>query len=322
MVKKILFLVVTCIGFHLSAQTAISGQVDVEGESYKLRVKLAKLDVDHINDLKFAKPVAWATLKKDGSFTFDKKHISNKDAVYRIYVNRVEEVLKDTISNGTTFILSKTDKIHFYRTAPPFADYSTTNAADKEWKKLQAFETELLQSRLAQEDGENQYKSYAKDSLRILMVKLIGVKQLEKKGLLEQDISKNSDFYLALLSELKESEMPAKNYVFLENRLAFLTQNIIKEKYAWSKIINYVLGFLVFGLIGFLILRRKKEPLVVPLSRQEQNIQNLIVKGKTNKEIANELFISLSTVKTHITNIYSKLQVSNRQELLQKAQNS
>ncbi|HDZ13708.1 MAG TPA: response regulator transcription factor [Pricia sp.] len=38
------------------------------------------------------------------------------------------------------------------------------------------------------------------------------------------------------------------------------------------------------------------------------------------KEIANELFISLSTVKTHITNIYGKLKVSGRQELLRRFQ--
>jgi len=48
----------------------------------------------------------------------------------------------------------------------------------------------------------------------------------------------------------------------------------------------------------------------------------LILQGKSNKEIANELFISLSTVKTHITNIYNKLKVSSRQELLRKTQNS
>ncbi|HET7361516.1 MAG TPA: LuxR C-terminal-related transcriptional regulator [Salinimicrobium sp.] len=50
----------------------------------------------------------------------------------------------------------------------------------------------------------------------------------------------------------------------------------------------------------------------VRLSKQENTIKNLIVEGKTNKEIANELFISPST---HITNIYSKLQISGRKEL-------
>jgi transcriptional antiterminator len=45
-------------------------------------------------------------------------------------------------------------------------------------------------------------------------------------------------------------------------------------------------------------------------------------KKKSNKEIATELFISVSTVKTHITNIYKKLAVVNRTELVTRFTNS
>lgn len=312
-------LILSWIG--ISAQSAISGQLNLDEASYEPKVMLEKLHVDHIDDFKLATPIAWARLENDGSFFFDKKHVSEKDAIYRIYVNKMEKALKGMSAIGVTFILSKSDTIHFKKSAIPFAEYTITNKADQEWKKLQAFETELLQSQLAHVEGEKQFQGYAKDSLRILMVKLIGVKQLEQKGLLEQDISKNSGFYLALLTELEESEIPIENYLFLENHLAFLTKDIVEEKYAWSKIINFILGFVVVGLAGFVVSRRRKKPVLVSLSRQERNIQNLIAQGKSNKEIANELFISLSTVKTHITNIYGKLKVSNRQELLRKTQN-
>ena len=320
MKKRNLFYLLLISSVSLSAQSAISGQLNLEVENFEPKVHLAKLDVDHINDFQFAKQVAWTSLKKDGSFTFDKKHISDKDEAYRIYVNKVEEALKDTIASGATFILSKSDNIYFHKTERPFTEYTSTNEADKEWKKLQSFKVELSRSQVTQEVEENQFKNYTKDSLRILMVKLIGVKQLQEKGLLEQDITKNSDFYLALLAELKESEMPAKNYQFLEKRLAFLTQDLIEAKYTWSKIINFVLVFLVMGLAGYAVLRRK-EPAIDCLSRQERHIQKLIVQGKTNKEIANELFISISTVKTHITHIYRKLKVASRQELFRKMQN-
>ncbi|MDD4220346.1 MAG: helix-turn-helix transcriptional regulator [Sphaerochaetaceae bacterium] len=49
-------------------------------------------------------------------------------------------------------------------------------------------------------------------------------------------------------------------------------------------------------------------------SREEEIIEQL-VQGKTNHEIAEHLFISTNTVKTHIKNIYSKLKVSNRVQL-------
>ena len=38
----------------------------------------------------------------------------------------------------------------------------------------------------------------------------------------------------------------------------------------------------------------------------------LMAEGKSNQEIADELFISLKTVKTHVSNILSKLQVQDR----------
>jgi len=52
-------------------------------------------------------------------------------------------------------------------------------------------------------------------------------------------------------------------------------------------------------------------------SDRESQITRLLIQGKTNFEIAQELFISVNTVKTHIKNIYSKLKISNRVQLIQ-----
>nr|MDH3098629.1 response regulator transcription factor [Bacillus velezensis] len=48
------------------------------------------------------------------------------------------------------------------------------------------------------------------------------------------------------------------------------------------------------------------------LTKRELEILCLVAEGKTNKEIGEELFITIKTVKTHITNILSKLDVSDR----------
>ena len=50
------------------------------------------------------------------------------------------------------------------------------------------------------------------------------------------------------------------------------------------------------------------------LSAKELQILKLIAEGKTNKEIAAIQFIEISTVKTHINNIYTKLSIKNRKE--------
>lgn len=53
-----------------------------------------------------------------------------------------------------------------------------------------------------------------------------------------------------------------------------------------------------------------------PLTDREQGVLQLILTGKSNKEIAASLFITESTVKTHAHNIYSKYDVASRAELI------
>lgn len=54
------------------------------------------------------------------------------------------------------------------------------------------------------------------------------------------------------------------------------------------------------------------------LSRREQEIIMVLAKGFRYKEIADQLFLSQETIRTHIRNIYEKLQVNSRSEALKK----
>ena len=51
------------------------------------------------------------------------------------------------------------------------------------------------------------------------------------------------------------------------------------------------------------------------LSQREREVMKLIARGYTYKEVARELFISIKTVETHVSNVLRKLQLSNRHEL-------
>ena len=63
------------------------------------------------------------------------------------------------------------------------------------------------------------------------------------------------------------------------------------------------------------------EVLYDKLTLKEREILGLIKEGKANKEIANQLFIGVSTVKSHINKIYSKLEVRSRKEVVSKIKN-
>jgi two-component system, NarL family, response regulator LiaR len=55
------------------------------------------------------------------------------------------------------------------------------------------------------------------------------------------------------------------------------------------------------------------------LSKRELEILSLLAQGHSNQEIATNLFISLSTVKTHLQNIFEKLEVKRRTQAIEKA---
>ena len=61
--------------------------------------------------------------------------------------------------------------------------------------------------------------------------------------------------------------------------------------------------------------RKPRQP-VEPLTRREEEAVVAVARGRTNSEIADELHISLSTVKTHLTSVMAKLGARNRVEIV------
>ncbi len=53
-------------------------------------------------------------------------------------------------------------------------------------------------------------------------------------------------------------------------------------------------------------------PCLVELTACEKRVLELIIEGKSNIEIAEHLYLSLSTIKTHVRNIFGKFGVNNR----------
>ncbi len=52
------------------------------------------------------------------------------------------------------------------------------------------------------------------------------------------------------------------------------------------------------------------------LSNREAEVAELVSKGLSNKEVANQLFVTEKTVKFHLTNIYKKMSVKSRAQLI------
>ncbi|MBA2499929.1 MAG: response regulator transcription factor [Chitinophagaceae bacterium] len=57
------------------------------------------------------------------------------------------------------------------------------------------------------------------------------------------------------------------------------------------------------------------------LNNREYEVLQLLAKGLSNADIATNLFLSLSTIKTHISNLYFKMDVKSRTQAITKAKN-
>ncbi len=66
-------------------------------------------------------------------------------------------------------------------------------------------------------------------------------------------------------------------------------------------------------------LKRSRRPLAEPLTERETQIIKMLVEGKSNKAIGNLLGMGEGTVKSHLRNIYRKLQVRTRAEAAAQA---
>ncbi len=63
----------------------------------------------------------------------------------------------------------------------------------------------------------------------------------------------------------------------------------------------------------------EKIQLEIDIRRRELDTLKLIAEDLSNQEIADQLFISLNTVKTHVRHIFLKLEVDNRNQAVSKA---
>jgi DNA-binding CsgD family transcriptional regulator len=66
-------------------------------------------------------------------------------------------------------------------------------------------------------------------------------------------------------------------------------------------------------------IRNEKQLEQSGISSREYEVLELMAQGYSNQEIAEKLFVSLNTIKTHITNIFLKLEVKRRTQAVQRA---
>jgi len=127
-------------------------------------------------------------------------------------------------------------------------------------------------------------------SLAIIFLLLVIVKQKkEKSDLLLEQKNKEIQYYIEQLNLVKENTVAT-------SKKAKKKKVDLNEKFCYDLSKMY------------------------DLTKREGEILQLICQGKSNEDIAEELFISKNTVKSHIRHLYEKLDVKNRHDVIRKIQ--
>ncbi|HET7579830.1 MAG TPA: LuxR C-terminal-related transcriptional regulator [Bacillales bacterium] len=95
----------------------------------------------------------------------------------------------------------------------------------------------------------------------------------------------------------------------------------LKRKFRYQTLATGIIHFFNGLVKGHLETEMTTDPLLLAkekLSNQEYKVLKLLMKGQSNRDIAEQLYVSIETVKSHCKNIYKKLNLKGRKEVLMK----
>nr|WP_319268810.1 helix-turn-helix transcriptional regulator [uncultured Draconibacterium sp.] len=346
--KKLVYIILSLFIASSSSALEIKGTIDLS-DQWQPKVFLALLNTP--NDIFVASPdfiIAETFINPNGSFEINTQSVPNDQRFYRLYLvqgdNASVEFSATQNKNYFHLLLNRQSQVELSATTQNNSlevvqlDGSDDTKAifdfDEKFREQNrelSGELPKAQSTFLSQELETFIHSVVADA-RNPYVGLYAIYHIEDK---ETDFLRNSDFYFNFQKRL-EDELPVTPYTeayseLLDELVGFrefvCEMPGVQPKWKdWLMIIEAVIILILLViLIGFykqLKKMRKREndstnnlkPLYEGLTLKQQEILSLLAAGKTNKEIAQELFVELSTVKTHINNIYRQLGVSNRKE--------
>jgi DNA-binding CsgD family transcriptional regulator len=271
-----------------------------------------------------------ATIDSAGRFSFTGKNLPDSDRLYRLHVCKTGDPLSTIIIGGNEenhihFIMNNNSQITAYPDSMLlFHNYRFNNEANvilnemseqiRFWKTHQ--KTNGLRSReFNQAELEIYLKTFV-DTCHWSLLQLIALNELD----IEANYDINKELYYKVKHKLAGQDSGSPYYKAFDQQLAFIdfkTKSTSTSSAYWWLILP--VAFVLFGVIRLVMSpgsKRKLNNKLLALSLQERKIFDLLVDGLSNKEISSHLHIELSTVKSHVYNIYSKLDIKSRKEVV------
>lgn len=321
---KLLFILIIGLSCSkLKSQPGIYGHLVIDTSYWKPVAYLSLIpDLTQMNKMSRDMIIDYAPINSSGDFKFTTSYLPKKDNLYRIHVSRKNDPVASLIIGGN-------DENHFFFITNNYSeiiimdkggaefikDVDITgyhpNAiidqideiysyADTSGPESSPIKSDLIKSAISEK------MRYIADTCTNPIVSLYAI----YKSDFENNYLENRQFYTNYLSKWKKEK---SNY--FEH---FRKNLVLGNKLSVSSILSYSALFLIGVIATFLGFKlfKKQKNLIHDLSLQERKIFSLLLEGKSNKEISEELKIGLSTVKSHVNSIYSKLNIKSRKDAL------
>ena len=342
---RLLFISLFLSSFSVKAQYSFSGEVDKAHLENNVYLSLIE-DYRKLSGVFSEQIISRQSIDSLGHFQFTGNQLDTENRIYRIHIDNCKEDEQNQnhfdghcdYSKEILFIAKNTDTIEF-----PFSfDNQIFCEVNSNNTKANAFvRIDSLKEAMKYDYGEFRSEANRKLNNKKWFKTLQDFGKHLNEPLAElsiyaflsdrsnnfheyylEDLENNSYYedLLARLSTNYPNSLYVRQYNNEINADKFSIDKTYESSNAWLYKIVLVVCLISILLNVFLFLKlnrnkqNKKENLKSSLTKQEQNILQLLLEDKSNKDIAEALFVSVSTVKTHVNNVYRKLNVQTRDE--------
>ena len=273
--------------------------------------------------------IASADLNFQGQFVMSGSYLPPEDRLYRLHLSKRGDppatiVIGGKDENHIFLILSKKSQceIETKKSSSVWGDFTISNCPPNDRLEdigniLSGFAAELNSGfprsrEYARNALDEELRNFADTSSHpLLSLYALYKTNFEKHRLVDPS------FYSQFLERWGDEH--STYYQSFREEIGLKNTTVSSTHQPWYAIIIGVLIGLILWPLYHRIFRSQGVDLhqkYATLSAQERKVFSFLRKGLSNKEISHQMHIELSTVKSHVRNIYSKLEVNTRKEIL------
>jgi DNA-binding CsgD family transcriptional regulator len=334
-----IFALILLLWTSTAKSASIEGTVHLD-DSWEPVIYLSLINsFEDLNTASYDFLIAEASIDSSGYFEMKELKIPAGNRIYRLHVCKKGDPVSTIIIGGKEenfihFIMNANSEIVLSPEGENQGFHQSTitgNPANSSLYYLMKLQKDLqtppaLPSKQNREIIKKQiigdFKEIA-DTSSFAIIKLMALHLI-----VESSDNPNLDFLNKTFSSIKSADSSNPYLVSFQNQLDFLEFQSSKTSLpdtAWIK--YFGMAILIFAGITLFWLRikRKAKPetntkseLIDSLSIQEKKVFELLKTGASNKEISQELNIEVSTVKSHVHKIFSRLGINSRKEIVNK----